>query len=57
MCRLKPDITTVKRFLSGHEYHLKTKGMGIQLSKDPISPEIQQNKNHNETNSSSIEGS
>lgn len=44
ICRLKPDTVTVKKFLSGHEYHLKTIGVGIQLSKEPISPEIRQNK-------------
>lgn len=56
VCRLKPDVTTVKRFLSGHEYHLKTIGVGIQISKVPNSDEKQQTKVPIVTDSRPIEG-
>jgi hypothetical protein len=56
LCGFKPDTGTIKRFLSGHEYHLRTIGVGIQPSKDPISPEIQPVKDQNVTESSPVEG-
>jgi hypothetical protein len=56
LCGFKPDTGTIKRFLSGHEYHLRTIGVGIQPSKDPIPPEVQQTKDQNIAESPPIEG-
>lgn len=44
LCGFKPDTGTIKRFLSGHEYHLRTIGVGIQPSKDSMSLDVQQVK-------------
>ena len=56
LCGFKPDTGTIKRFLSGHEYHLRTTGVGIQSSKDPISQEAEQVKDSNIADSSTVEG-